>query len=184
MTRYDVDDDSQVHVPANAAARRGIQPVVDLTVEGPGTGSRSPLARPSPSGPIQVPPDAGEIVATEWDFTGTGDFHGVALRSAGAAVHVRQRSPTPNPAYDLAAPRATAQRDGDPSTRFARVQNLDLVVVDQQCSTRPTTSSSLKRCTERRRAGPLWPLRSCRSPSPFGRAAPPMPAFASAVSMA
>ena len=84
-TRYEVTD-SQVSVPANAAARRGIQPVVDLTVRGPGDDRVDVAAGQSVTfrARIQVPPRTGQVVAIDWDFTGTGNFVAGVVRAAEA----------------------------------------------------------------------------------------------------
>ena len=67
-------DDGQIHLPATAVARRGIQPVVNLTANG---GDRAEVAVGEPvrfSALVEVPPGTGTIVAAEWDFEGRGDF--------------------------------------------------------------------------------------------------------------
>ena len=67
-------DDGQIQLPATAAARRGIQPVVDLTANG---GVRAEVAVGETvrfSALVEVPPGTGTIVAAEWDFEGSGDF--------------------------------------------------------------------------------------------------------------
>jgi hypothetical protein len=72
-TRYEVVD-GQVEVPATAAERRGVQPVVTLTVDGGeradvGVGESVELA-----GEVEVPPGAGVVVSAEWDFDGSGSY--------------------------------------------------------------------------------------------------------------
>src|SRR4029453_18527085 len=89
-TRYDVTD-SQVSVPANAAARRGIQPTVALTVEGPGHDQVDITAGQAVTfqATIRVPPGTGQVVATDWDFTGTGNFVAAAFGPPEPTVHVQ-----------------------------------------------------------------------------------------------
>ena len=73
-TAYELVD-GQVLVPATAAARRGVQPVVDLTVDGGASGrGRRWAHRSAFTAVVEVPPGAGAIVAAEWDFEGTGDY--------------------------------------------------------------------------------------------------------------
>jgi hypothetical protein len=124
-TRYDVSD-SQVSVPANAAARRGIQPVVDLTVRGPGHDRVDVAAGQSVTfkAKIQVPPNTGQVVATEWDFTGTGNFVAARFGRPKPTVHVQATFTYTTPGTYYVALRATSQRNGDPTTRFTRIQNL------------------------------------------------------------
>ena len=89
-TRYEVVD-SQVSVPASAAARRGIQPVVDLKVRGPGH-DRVDVAAGQPvtfRARIHVPPRTGQVVATEWDFAGTGNFTPASFGPPKPTVHVQ-----------------------------------------------------------------------------------------------
>ncbi|MGO4373692.1 Tat pathway signal sequence domain protein, partial [Paenibacillus sp. MCAF20] len=72
-TRYDVFD-NQITVPANAAVRQGIQPVVDLTVNNSDRIDINAGQTITFKAKIQVPPGAGKVVSTEWDFLGNGDF--------------------------------------------------------------------------------------------------------------
>ena len=129
-TRYEVTD-SQVSVPANAAARRGIQPVVDLTVKGPGHDRVDVAAGQTVTfqAKIQVPPNTGQVVATDWDFTGTGTFVAAPLGAPKPTVHVQATFTYTTPGTYFVALRATSQRDGDTTTPFARVQNLGRIRV-------------------------------------------------------
>ena len=72
-TGYEVVD-GQVVVPPGAAARRGIQPVVSLNVDGGARADvevgREVILRATAA----VPPGTGSIVAMEWDFEGSGLF--------------------------------------------------------------------------------------------------------------
>jgi hypothetical protein len=128
-TRYEVID-SQVRVPAGATERGGVQPVVELRAGG---GVRADVAVGEPvtfTARIEVPPNAGDVVAAEWDFTGAGDFP------------TTEPIETPRPLVDLTAThtfsapgtyfpvlRATSQREGDTRTPFGRIQNLGRVRV-------------------------------------------------------
>uniref|UniRef100_UPI002742113F PKD domain-containing protein n=1 Tax=Actinoplanes sp. RD1 TaxID=3064538 RepID=UPI002742113F len=121
---------SQVVVPAGAAERGGVQPVVDLRADG---GVRAEVAVGQPvtfHARVEVPPGAGSVVAAEWDFLGSGDY------PVPAAVA------TPQPVVDLSAThaftapgtyfpvlRAASHRDGDQQTPFGRIQNLGRVRV-------------------------------------------------------
>jgi hypothetical protein len=129
-TRYEVTD-SQVSVPGDAAVRRGIQPVVDLTVKGPGDDRVDVAVGQSVTfqAKIQVPPNTGQVVATDWDFTGSGNFTAVSFGPPKPTVHVQATFTYTTPGTYYAALRATSQRDGDPTAPFARVQNLGRVRV-------------------------------------------------------
>jgi len=117
--------DGQVVVPATAAERRGIQPVVTMA-----QGVASPVrARAGEavalSATIAAPPGAGSIVETAWDFDGDGTFEELATpagkpdRLTVSATHVYAR-----PGSRFAVLRVTAQREGDAATPYARVVNL------------------------------------------------------------
>ncbi len=135
-TTYQIVD-GQVIVPASAAARRGIQPVVTLRVEG---GERAEVSVGQPvafEATIEVPPDAGSVVDAAWDFEGAGTFPVVERlqdsRALGNRVALRTVHTFTEPGTYFPALRAVSQRDGDPSTPYARIQNLGRVrvVVDQ-----------------------------------------------------
>lgn len=127
-TRYDVDE-SQVDVPDEAARRRGIQPVVDLTADGT---DRIEVAAGQPvtlRARVEVPPGAGAITGTEWDIEGTGSYTATPVRHPRRTLTVEATFTYAEPGTYLPALRATSRRDGDHETPFARVQNLDRVRV-------------------------------------------------------
>jgi hypothetical protein len=121
---------SQVQVPAQAAQRRGIQPVVTLTVNGrerADVGVGEPVAFVAE---IAAPPGTGEVVAAEWDLLGAGDYPVAGeLAAPGASVTVRTTYTYSKPGTYFPVLRATSQRDGDSRTPYARVQNLGRVRV-------------------------------------------------------
>lgn len=127
-TRYDVVD-SQIIVKENAAVRRGIQPVIDLSVNGVTRIDIAAGQKVTFLAKIQVPPGTGKIVGTEWDFNGTdkftpsslGNFNGTSLLSATFTYT--------EPGTYFPALRVTSQREGDGNMPFAKVQNLDRVRV-------------------------------------------------------
>jgi hypothetical protein len=131
-TQYRMDD-GQVVVPATAAERRGIQPVVLLEVNG---GARADVAvgeQVAFTGTIEVPPGAGSVVVAEWDFEGTGDFP-LASELQGnpgerQKVTVQTRYGFSKPGTYFPTLRGISQRDGDAATPFGRVHNLGRVRV-------------------------------------------------------
>jgi hypothetical protein len=127
-TRYRVED-SQITVRTNAAARRGIQPVVDLSVNGAGRIDIAVGQTVTFKARIQVPPRAGKVVSTEWDYLGTGEFTASPFGRPKRTVVVRTSFTYTTPGTYFPALRATSQREGDTSTPFARVQNLGRVRV-------------------------------------------------------
>jgi hypothetical protein len=123
--------EGQVHVPPSAAARKGIQPVVELKVNG---GVRTEVAVGKPvtfTATIETPPGTGSVVAADWDFDGSGEYPTPeqlsdhrSTRVAVTASHAYTR-----PGVYFAAIRATSQRQGDAETPYARAQNLGRVRV-------------------------------------------------------
>lgn len=127
-TPYDVDD-SQVEVPGNATARRGIQPVVDLTVDGTDRVDVAVGRSVTFKARIEVPPGAGRIVTTEWDFAGIGTFTPKSFGLSRRTVEVSQTFTYSKPGTYFPVLRVAAQRQGDTATPFAQVANLGRVRV-------------------------------------------------------
>jgi PKD domain len=114
---------------ADATVRRGVQPVVHLTVD---HAVRIDVAAGQPvtfTAKVKGPPGAGKVVATDWDFMGTGNFTPSPLRAPKQTVEVRATFTYTTPGAYFPALRATAQREGDTTTPFALVQNLGRVRV-------------------------------------------------------
>ncbi|MGI5329529.1 PKD domain-containing protein [Actinomadura nitritigenes] len=127
-TRYSIAE-GQVGVPATAARRRGVQPVVTLTADGR---SRVDVPAGKPvtfTATIETPRGAGKIVATGWDFTGGGTFTPARFGPPRSSVRVRQTYTYTKPGTYFPALRATAQREGDTGTPFAGIPNLGRVRV-------------------------------------------------------
>lgn len=123
-TRYRVTD-SQVEVPARAGERGGVQPVVELLVDG---AARAEVAVGQPvafTATIETPDGAGPVVAAEWDFEGAGTYPvraelaAPAPRVSLAATHAFSRPGTYYPVL-----RAAAQGEGDARSPYARVENI------------------------------------------------------------
>jgi hypothetical protein len=131
-TAYEVID-GQVRVPARAAERRGIQPVVTVTANGRERADVPVGEAVEFSGVIDAPPGAGVIVGAEWDFEGGGDFP-VVEPFEDATLSMAQLTVTTTYAFSepgtyFPALRATVHRTGDAQSPFARVQNLGRVRV-------------------------------------------------------
>ena len=120
----------QVVVPATAAARRGIQPVVTLRVGGQ---DRIEVTTGQPvtfTGTITVPPGAGALVAAEWDFDGAGKFPQTSPIARGAKrATVTTTYVFDKPGTYFPALRGYSERNGNPNTPYGRVRNLDRVRV-------------------------------------------------------
>ncbi|KAL5592061.1 hypothetical protein FOVSG1_010950 [Fusarium oxysporum f. sp. vasinfectum] len=72
-TNYTIRN-SQVRLPATAPERKGIQPVVDLTINGGKQAEVKTGSIVTFKVRVEVPPGTGKAFALEWDFEGTGHF--------------------------------------------------------------------------------------------------------------
>jgi hypothetical protein len=124
QTAYRVED-SQVEVPAAAAARGGVQPVVELKANG---AVRAEVAVGAPvtfTAVVDIPPGEGLVVAADWDFEGLGTFSEPArIANPQARVTLSVTHAYAKPGTYFPALRASAHRDGDTTTPYALVQNL------------------------------------------------------------
>ena len=116
--------DAQVEVPPTAESRKGIQPVVELKVNG---GVRAEVAVGQPvtlAATIEVPLSTGKVVAMEWNFDGGAAYVPGELGDIRPTVSVQATHTYSQPGTYFPTLRATSQREGDPKTQFTRVQNL------------------------------------------------------------
>ena len=123
--------DGQVLVPATAAERKGIQPVVHLTVNG---GERAEVAAGQAvtfTAQIEAPPAPGRVVSAQWDLEGAGTYQNDAELGDPTSetvpvttTHAFTRPGTYHPTL-----RVASQREGDRGTPFARSLNLARVRV-------------------------------------------------------
>ena len=127
-TRYQIEE-GQVLLPARAADRKGIQPVVTAKANGKkravvGVGETVTL-----TGIVQVPPGAGKLVLAQWDFDGKGNFPlTMDLSNAkreGDQLTLSTRYQFKRVGTYFPVLRVASQRDGNRETPFARIQNLD-----------------------------------------------------------
>lgn len=128
-TSYRVED-GQVFVPATAAERGGIQPVVELTANGAERADVKVGESVDFVGVIEVPPGTGSIVSAEWDFDGKG----VYPESETFGDRTTLRTVTTSHAFSKPGTwfpvlRVASQREGDPETPFGRALNLARVRV-------------------------------------------------------
>jgi hypothetical protein len=133
-TNYKVVD-GQIVIPATASERLGIQPVITVTADGAARAS-VPVGKPVKfSATIELPPNTGKIVTAEWDFDGEGTFpvkqtiNQSISNSSGTKVTATIDHAFLKPGVYFAVIRAFSQRQGDVSTPYARIQNLQRVRV-------------------------------------------------------
>src|SRR5438094_680664 len=121
----------QVVVPATAAQRRGIQPVVTLAANGAARAEVSAGRPVTFTGKIEVPPGTGKIIAAQWDFLGAGTFPVSAAIPAGTGerITVKTTYAFTRPGTYFVALRGSSQRMGDRATPYARITNLGRVRV-------------------------------------------------------
>jgi hypothetical protein len=129
-TVYEIVDGAQVVVPEAADDRKGLQPVVHLTVNG---GERADISvgdTVSFNAHIKVPPRAGKVVIAEWDFLGVGDYpHLADIGTIRPEVDLETTYTYTTPGTYFPVLRAASQRDGDPDDLLTRVNNLARVRV-------------------------------------------------------
>jgi hypothetical protein len=129
-TRYTYRD-GRVSLPAGAAERGGIQPVVTATANGAdrtevGVGEEVVLAADA-----EVPSGAGTIVAVEWDFDGSGTYlcRDEDVDGTAATVSVSTTHAYDHPGTYFATARVFSHRDGDRNAAARRIPNLAQVRV-------------------------------------------------------
>jgi hypothetical protein len=127
-TDYQVVD-GQIVVPPDATARRGVQPVVSLTVDG---GARADVGvgrEVTLRATAAVPPGTGYVVGLEWDFDGAGLFPLRKSVEGAETIEVERRWTAPGRGTYFPVVRVVAQRDGDKDSPYARLRNLARVRV-------------------------------------------------------
>ncbi len=123
--------DGQVRVPASAAERKGIQPAVRLTVNG---GERAEVEVGEAvtfTAQIEVPAAPGKVVSARWDLEGVGTYPDAAELGdpTPETVQATATHTFSEPGTYFPALRVDCQREGNPSTPFARSLNLGRVRV-------------------------------------------------------
>ncbi|HPW64189.1 MAG TPA: PKD domain-containing protein [Cyclobacteriaceae bacterium] len=124
--------DAQVIVPTTAKDRLGMQPIVTLKANG---SERAEVKKGKPvtfSATIDVPPNAGKVVAAEWDFEGEGTFPVAGKFTAdknSSSVNVQATYRFTKAGTYFVTLRGTSQREGDITTPYTRIRNLGRVRV-------------------------------------------------------
>lgn len=124
-TGYDIID-AQVIISNDAAERKGIQPVVNITT---GNSERIEVKVGEEiefTGTISAPPGVGGVISAEWDFEGAGTFAVKSRVKAGepeTTVSASHRFDKPGTYFVVL--RGASQRDGDAKTPYAVLENID-----------------------------------------------------------
>ncbi|MFB4419749.1 PKD domain-containing protein [Streptomyces sp. QL37] len=122
-SRYGISD-GQIVVPDSAADRGGVQPVVHITAGG---GQRVDI----PAGTsvlvkvtAETPPGVGRIVRIQWDMDGDGTYEIDEVTEPSNRLTLERHHTYTAPGTHFVTARVSAQRDADPETPFARIDNL------------------------------------------------------------
>ncbi|KAM0547305.1 hypothetical protein ACHAPJ_010440 [Fusarium lateritium] len=126
-TNYTINN-GQVEVPSSAAARKGIQPVVDLFVDNSKGTQVSPRESKEFHVKVQVPDGVGQIVALQWDPLGVGEYTKKEI-PVGTEINLNFSYAYEKPGVYFAGVRAASHRDGNTKTNIALAWNLDRVRV-------------------------------------------------------
>jgi len=128
-TLYSVDN-SQLIMAETGVKRGGIQPSVELAVNGAVSANITSGETVNLTAGIQVPEGTGEIVSVEWDFLGNGDFVRAGFEALPGGSWSANASYTYNEEGTcFPQVRVASQRDGESGNPFVRVHNLDRVRV-------------------------------------------------------
>ncbi len=122
-TRYVVDD-GQVVVPTDAGERRGVQPVVSLTVDGAARADVAVGTEVTLRAAAAVPPGTGAIVAVQWDLDGSGRFAVHDAIEPAPAIEVERRCTYGAAGTSFPVVRVIAHRHADAESPYARLQNV------------------------------------------------------------
>jgi hypothetical protein len=116
-------------LPASAADRRGVQPLVSLMANG---GAKAIVKAGEPvefEAVAEAPPGAGVVAAIEWDFEGAGDFpEETDLGPPSPRATARKTFAFAQPGTYFPAVRASVRRLENDSL-YARPKNLGRVRV-------------------------------------------------------
>jgi hypothetical protein len=117
--------DSQVEVPASAARRKGVQPVIELEANGAARAEVRVGERVSFNANVETPEGGGQIVAAEWDFEGLGTFPvNARLGAPQARVSLSATHAYSKPGTYYPVLRASSHREGNTNTPYALIQNI------------------------------------------------------------
>ncbi|MFH9616682.1 hypothetical protein ACH4MM_23675 [Streptomyces pratensis] len=122
-SQYEIVD-GQVVVPDFAVDRGGVQPVVHVSVDG---GRRVDISAGTSvvlKVTAEAPPGAGRIVRIQWDVDGDGTYEIDEVTDPSSRLTLERRNTYSAPGTHFVTVRVSTQRDADPETPFARVDNL------------------------------------------------------------
>lgn len=132
-TNYEIDANTQTVLKGDAAQRGGVQPVVNLSVNGGNRIDVNAGQSVTFAMKAQTPAGTGKIANVEWDLEGTGTFAlTTPVKHPAAQVAMNQSHTFTKPGTYFATVRVTAAKDAKAATSkspYALVQNLARVRV-------------------------------------------------------
>ncbi|KAJ4256904.1 hypothetical protein NW762_009000 [Fusarium torreyae] len=114
----------QVLLPKSAEQRRGIQAVVELTVDNKTRYTAKPGQLVCFTARVEVPADAGSVTSIEWDFEGNGTFVKRDYGEAHSRMYVKVSHAYRKPGIYYPGVRVTVHAGGDAESPYARAPNL------------------------------------------------------------
>ena len=127
-TQYKIEDGQVIVAPA-AVERKGIQPIVQLQVNGKKRADAAVGQKLSFTAKVQLAPNTGQLVSADWDFEGAGTFPIHSKIKNGKITRLKTNYTFSKPGTHFPTLRVASQREGATQTPFARIQNLDRVRV-------------------------------------------------------
>ncbi|KAF5560446.1 hypothetical protein FPHYL_6650 [Fusarium phyllophilum] len=127
-TNYTIQN-AQVELPAAASERKGLQPVIELSVNGKTDAEVQAGRMVTFKVRIEVPPGAGKIVSLECDFEGTGHFVKKSFGDVAPSVETTVCYSYRRKGTFFPAVRAASRREGNMDSPYALSLNLGRVKV-------------------------------------------------------
>jgi hypothetical protein len=131
-TTYQIQD-GQVIVPVKAQDKKGIQPVVNLTVNAAKKVQTKTNKNVNFIAVVELPKNTGRVVSAEWDFEGDGTFpinqKQISFDEKNGIATLKMSYKFSKTGTYFPTVRIASQRNGDAKTAFTRIQNLDRVRV-------------------------------------------------------
>ncbi|KAF5704858.1 OPT family small oligopeptide transporter [Fusarium globosum] len=123
-TNYTVHN-AQAKLPATASERKGLQPVVELSVNGGKQVRVKTDTAVTFKARAVVPPGAGKIVSLEYDFEGTGNFVKISFGEAVQSVENARWITYSQHGTFFPAVRAASHKEGLVDSPYGLTWNLD-----------------------------------------------------------
>lgn len=133
-TNYKIEK-GQVVIPSTADERKGIQPVVKVTISGSKRADIKIRENVILNAVIEIPKNTGKIIDAAWDFDGSGNFKiKIDLSDAkfsgdGSLIELSTIHQFTEPGTFFPVLRVASQREGDQEITFTKIYNLDRVRV-------------------------------------------------------